>query len=405
MKILSKNKILSIKNIFKKTNQNQNQNKLLNKCKKKFKCNKIVNKIIIIILFFLCCFLHYINPLNKAKKKKQEEIDSIYWDNYLFNYLKSLKNISYDNISLLTEYRNNLLKIFSRNSHKNVTSVDNIYINYQHHFGNQLILVNKVIFYCEILKCKKIILGPYNNIYIKNKINDEKFNLTIEIADPKIDYKDNLVSNYYPSPYYSFLEIRPENKFSVFKNEMFRNLPKVNTNKNDLYIHIRGGDIFINPIVGLSYAQPPYCFYKAVINTNMFDKIYLISGDELNPVLKKLIKRFPNIIYNKNNLELDISYLAHAYNVVGSVSSFLIDIIKLNDNLEKFYEYNIYQLKEKIFHFHHSLYNFKRNYTIYLMEPSKSYIENMYIWRLTKKQINIMLRDKCSKKFIKIDPN
>ena len=403
MQILSKYKTIVLLKKYKR--KNNNKNILLKKEKKKFILNKLYLKIIFFIIFILCSFLHYIRPLNKARMKKQEEINSKNGELNFFKYFQSLKNISYDNISLLTEYRNNLLKIFSKNSHKNVTSVDNIYINYQHHFGNQLILVNKVIFYCEILKCKKIILGPYNNIYIKNKINDEKFNLTIEIADPKIDYKDNLVSNYYPSPYYSFLEIRPENKFSVFKNEMLRNLPQVNTNKNDLYIHIRGGDIFINPIVGLSYAQPPYCFYKAVINTNMFDKIYLISGDELNPVLKKLIKRFPNIIYNKNNLELDISYLAHAYNVVGSISSFLIDIIKLNDNLEKFYEYNIYQLKEKIFHFHHSLYNFKRNYTIYLMEPSKSYIENMYIWRLTKKQINIMLRDKCSKKFIKIDPN
>ena len=404
MKILSKNKILSIKNIFKKTNQNQNQNKLLNKCKKKFKCNKIVNKIIIIILFFLCCFLHYINPLNKAKKKKQEEIDSIYWDNYLFNYLKSLKNISYDNISLLTEYRNDILKIFSKNSHKNVTSVDTLYIDYQLKFGNQLVLLNKVIFYCEILKCKKILLEPYNNVYIRNKIIDEQFNLTIDLAKSEIDYKDN-ISQYYPHPYYFFLEVTPENRFSVFKNEMLRNLPKVKTRKNDLYIHIRGGDVFTDKIIFSTYAQPPFCFYKAIINTNIFNKIYIISEDKINPVMRKLIKRYPNIKYYKKRLEFDISYLAYAYNIVGSISSFLIEIIKLNDNLEKYYEYNIYQLKEKIYHFHPLIYNFKRKYTIYLMEASKNYKENMYFFRRSKKQINIMLRDKCKKEFIKIDPN
>ena len=205
--------------------------------------------------------------------------------------------------------------------------------------------------------------------------------------------------------YYGFLEIKPENRFSLFKNEMLKNLPDVKTNQNDLFIHIRGGDIFINPFVGSDYIQPPYCFYKTIINLNIFDKIYIIADNELNPVLKKLLKKFPNIIYKKNNIDLDISYLAHAYNIVGSISSFFVEIIKINDNLVKLYEYNIYHISEKIYHLHHLLYNFKRNYTIYLMESSKNYKKNMFFWRSTRKQINTMLLDKCPKTFKKIDPN
>ena len=48
-----------------------------------------------------------------------------------------------------------------------------------------------------------------------------------------------------PGGYYDAKISRP----LVTGNEILRNLPNVNTNKNELYIHIRGGDIFINPIV------------------------------------------------------------------------------------------------------------------------------------------------------------
>ena len=105
------------------------------------------------------------------------------------------------------------------------------------------------------------------------------------------------------------------------------------------------------------------------------------------------------------NFEFDIVRLAKGYNIVGSISSFVIEIIKLNDNLKKFWEYDIYQLKEKIYHLHHSIYDYKRNYTIYQMSPSKNYKENMLEWKVSRKQINIMLKDKCPKEFKIIEPN
>ena len=97
--------------------------------------------------------------------------------------------------------------------------------------------------------------------------------------------------------------------------------------------------------------------------------------------------------------------MANAYNIVGSISSFITEIIKLNDNLQNFYEYDIYHIREKIFHIHSSLYGFKKNYVTYLMKPSKNYLKHMFIWKNTRKQRYIMLRDKCSRKFEKINPN
>ena len=113
-----------------------------------------------------------------------------------------------------------MLKIFSKNSKRSVTSVDKIYINYILKFGNQLILLNKDIFYCEIIKCKKKLLHKNNNVYIRNTINDDKFNLTIGVRkSPDYINSKDFISKYYPHPYYYFLEIRPKNKFYLLKKK------------------------------------------------------------------------------------------------------------------------------------------------------------------------------------------
>ena len=83
----------------------------------------------------------------------------------------------------------------------------------------------------------------------------------------------------------------------------------------------------------------------------------------------------------------------------------MISSIKLNDNLEYLWEYDIYPMSGKLFHNHYSINNEKRNYTIYQMKPSDMYKKKMIIWKSSKEQIKIMLNDKCPNKFITIKPN
>ena len=378
--------------------------------KLKFKLIKIIKskKNRILVKLKVICFLFFLYLIYKNKyynySKIQYEIKEKNIEKQFYKYFMSLKPISYENNSLLSEFRKNVLKIFSTNSNKKINTIDSLYIDYNYRFGNQLVLLNKIIFYCEILKCKKILLNNNNRIYIKNKIKDDKFNLTIEVIkeSKNINLKNITLSLYFPNAYYKFLEIKPDYKFYVIKNEILKNIPFIKTKKNDLYIHIRSGDIFILP--HKAYSQPPYCFYKTIINKNKFNNIFILSEDNRNPIINKLINEFPNIVFKKNKIELDISFLVYAYNIVGSESSFCMEAIKFNDYLINFYEYNIYNIREKIFHFHHLFYNYKRNYTIFLMNPSENYIKNMYIWRASRRQINIMLRDKCHNKFLIIKP-
>ena len=189
-----------------------------------------------------------------------------------------------------------------------------------------------------------------------------------------------------------------------------RNLPELNISKNDLIMHFRSSDIFQhqnNPVHAPDYAQPPLCFYERILlKKSKFEKIYLISVDDIyNPVIKELRKKYPEIIYNENPLEVDISYLVKGYNIVGSISSFLISSIKLNDNLKYFWEYDLYHKATKINHLHYSISNFTRKYTIYSMPPSKIYKEKMYFWNRTKEQLDLMINDTCPNDFVIIKPN
>ena len=183
---------------------------------KKFQRKFTKLKVILFTIVILLIYEYYKYSLIKEKNEENQNNDLKNYENNFFSYFKSLKNISYNNSSFLEEYRDRILKKFSQKLSKNITSLDNIYIDYFLKFGNQLVLFNKAIFYCEIIKCKKIFVHPWNNIYIRNTIYDEQFNLSIEIAKNYDDFKNKLSTYYYP--YYNFLFIKPENRFPLFKN-------------------------------------------------------------------------------------------------------------------------------------------------------------------------------------------
>lgn len=151
--------------------------------------------------------------------------------------------------------------------------------------------------------------------------------------------------------------IKDVNRFNIFKNEILINLPKIETNPEDLYIYIRSGDIFIKQCSN-SYAQPPLCFYKEISPKFKFRKVYIISEDKLNPVIQLLINDYSFIIYKKNKIEFDMAYLAYSFNLVSAKSSFIVSIIKLNDKLKRLWEYDFYESSERYLHLHYSVYQF-----------------------------------------------
>ena len=103
-------------------------------------------------------------------------------------------------------------------------------------------------------------------------------------------------------------------------------------------------------------------------------------------------------------MQRDIVILSNAYNLVGSVSSFLTSSILMNNNLKNYFEYDNYRLTEKYLHLHPQIYKYKIKYNVYKMNSSKYYRNKMFPWKNTKFQKNLMLNEKCDD-FNKISNN
>ena len=199
--------------------------------------------------------------------------------------------------------------------------------------------------------------------------------------------------------------IIPEIKVEFIKNEILRNLPYVEVKPDSLYIHIRGGDVFYISNPPPSYSQPPLCFYEKIINNFEFKNIYIVSLDNKNIIVNKLLNKYKRIIQQKRDLLYDISILSHGYNIVLSVSTFVLASIKLNDNLKNIWEFDIMRLSQKAVFLHHHLYKFKINYKIYTMKPSSTYLRKMFSWKCSSEQVKLMLEDKCPFGFVLTKPN
>lgn len=335
--------------------------------------------------------------------------NAIYQDiNDLISFY-TLKNYSELNDSIKYELKIDLLKSLQKkpkNENSAVFLIDKIaYVDKSYNFGNSMVLLNNLLYYCEIMNIKNIYLNnqkrwPMNENFTSNKINisfvyPSNINLNqknIFVLDKKLLYFQKI--------------FKTEIRINLLKNEIKKNLPKINIDKNALYIHIRSGDIFqYYAGKNINYAQPPLCFYSNIITKFKFRNIFILSIDKLNPVIKLLIKKFPDIILTHNSIDKDIGILSNAFNIVGSMSSFLTTLLIINENLKNFWEFDNYRLTQKYLHLHHDTYNYARSFTIFKMRPSKRYLKEMFPWSNSKKQRLLMLNEICNNTFEIIQSN
>ena len=277
---------------------------------------------------------------------------------------------------LILKEKKELLKYISFNIGKNLSSVKSIFLDSNLKFGNQFILLNKAIFFCELLGCKRIILNEKYFWYIKNKIIYKKYNMLIKVGNKNhIKYRGTIIDG------------------------TFKNLPLTKVYDNDLFIYIRSGDIFI--FSNKYYSQPPFCFYKEIIDNFKFKNIYIIAENKNNPVINKLINQYPKIIYNENPLKIDISYLIKAYNIVKAPSTLIESIIQLNNNLENLWEFDFDFKKQTNFldDLINSINNKKRKIKVYRMKSLEKYTKQMLFWNNSQSQRDLMLNVDCINKF------
>ena len=284
-----------------------------------------VNKVYFIVKFiFFIVVILFIKiednflKLNRVLYSKRLKQDTIINSTTLPNY----------NNKILSMEKNELLKYISKSVGKKITFVKSIFIGNNFRFGNKLIVIYKIIFYCQILRCKKVFIDKTNTWFIKRKIINKKYKMIIVPEEKKNLYNYNTIIDRTANFFYYLRYIKAQRRIDLLKNEILRNLPKISTNPNDIFIYIRSGDIFIHP--HYLYSQAPLCFYNKILDNYIFRNYYLIAQDKNNPVIKKLLEIKSNIIYNYNSLYIDIAYLANAYNLVGGkISYYLVFYISL----------------------------------------------------------------------------
>ena len=296
------------------------------------------------------------------------------------------------NSSLNYETIEKLRLEFENMTHLNVNLIKNIFISRTIRFGNQIIALNNLIYYCEILGIKNIYLNSAINWFIKNDIITDKIHISV-IPTTKINcfsndtFCCNVINFFYP------MVIKSKRRTILLKEEIKKNLPRINVNNKDLYIYIRSGDSFMP--YGNGYTPAPYCFYQKVISKYKFNDIYIISEDDKSPIIKKLISDNPKIKYRLNSLEIDLATLIYAYNLVNSFSSFTQVAISFNDNLKNLFEYEVYKLESAIVHFHYDIDKLDKQFNIYRMKPSEDYLINMYDWKNTDEQRRLLFEENC----------
>ena len=240
-------------------------------------------------------------------------------------------------------------------------------------------------------------------IYINQPIFCKKRNFTIE-PNQSFNYKgktNSVILDVYFFFFTGFRYLGNVNRMGIFKKQLLNNLPKVITHPNDLYIYIRGGDIFLESYTHniRGYFQPPLCFYEKILDNFKFNKVFILSQDSLNPVIPKLLNKYSYISKKKNELKVDISYLINSYKMVAGKSTFFSTSIKFNDKLNFLWEYDYSLSSQKYLHLHYSVYKFPFYYTVYKMNSSTNYRKFMSPWLNTPKQRKMMIKEKCKKNF------
>ena len=382
---------------------------------------------ILLILFIILIYFIFYSKQNYAKKIQTYQIYNNNWikkdmTEFINNYLSNFKGINdseivndnnsieeFFSLKVMVKEENSILNLetkeklreeLSRRMNKNFSLVKNIFITGGTNFGNQIFQFNNLIYYSEILGIKNIYLNSGYNWYIKNDIYTNKIHISLISRNLiNCDSKETFcVSTIY---FHSQIIVKSERRSMILKDEIKRNLPKIITKKNDLYIYIRSGDSF--KIGGNRYPQAPYCFYQKVISEFKFDDIYLIAQDDKSPVTQKLLKDYPKIKHSLNSWQVDVATLMYAYNLVNAFSSFSLAAITFNDNLINLFEYEQMHIRMFIDHFHFSFDKLERKFNIYRMKPDKDFFVKMFVWRNTDEQRKLLFEEHCKYEFKRSD--
>ena len=143
-----------------------------------------------LLIIYLIIYYFFINPILHFVIQKNKHLINDY-DIYSKKFLRFKENPLNLNDSLISDEKRSILKLISSTIKRKISSVKRIVCSGGLAFGNNLLSINKLIFFCEIIKCNEIVLEGPSFWFIKNNITLGDYNITIN----KIERKNHL-NNY-----------------------------------------------------------------------------------------------------------------------------------------------------------------------------------------------------------------
>jgi hypothetical protein len=141
---------------------------------------------------------------------------------------------------------------------------------------------------------------------------------------------------------------------------------------HDLIIHVRSGDIFNIKFPLNNYTQPPYSFYKKIIEENNFENIYILSENyNINPVIPKLLENYNNIKFLSNDLETDFKIMLNSHYFVNSNSTLSLIVNSISKLEKKIFSSSLWNKGYSINDYHYY------NYEDYYKYEIKNYDEKI----------------------------
>ena len=189
------------------------------------------------------------------------------------------------------------------------------------------------------------IILPYHKYFNKKYIIiNEKVNIT----DKKVlDRWDFFHKHRIRGINQDLFKMNIEKSIEILRSCFSINNVSSSINENDLVIHIRGGDIFVNP--HYKYVMPPLSYYIQIIESKKFEKITIISQDRRNPCISALLKIYPNIEFKLRSLDEDINIILSATNLVESYGTFTSYLLLFSKNIKNIYKPSYQFNTEKYF--------------------------------------------------------
>ena len=342
------------------------------------------------------------------QNKKYSTLKKYYYSRFetVFN---KYRNKTEESDEYKNKFKEDILNRFSSLYNKKYTKIDNIVFDKEFFTGNALFTINNFIYYCELLNCKNIYLFQ-DYWFIKNSIYNPEFNITISPYTKNIcsDETTLCITKHvtFDKIIKLFNNIYIPTRLYILKDEILSNLKLIETGDDDLYINIRSGqDIFKNKGYSPgSYYQPPLCFYQTIIENFNFSNIYILANGKENPVVDELLKLYKNAQYIHGSPEEDAGIILSAKNLVLSKSSFPIELIKISENIQNLFFYDLIDGRDKNM-WHFNLKNLRpMKFNLFVMYPTKEYVDIMVPWAQKEEQFKQMIDEKCNKKF-KIIPS